>query len=565
MARGLCLSALGFLLLGSPASATTFGKGSLIVPMDTTYQDSGMLKAYGLLFALLKADVPVHWVIKSKKTAGEADFTTSSKDFKSGAAITGHGYRGGPFVVEQANAAKASPLVSAWQATNATTVHVADQDFEGRTGRLLTAAPTIAVIADGNEDIAFDYLNAAGIPDRGGETWTKVSPDVLGIASIAGPTTTTHNDGSLFRPSGQPAYCQIMTMHWGVTQVVDEVVAEYRAFLGFPTHMMAECQAVNAIENNVNGHFITPNGFLIDNDVKDVGPFSYLNQDTPFVQLDGAYTLVGGSERAYSLPPGDKFFDRNVVMIKDASTAEGQRSIWMTGYLDGKCAIPSDDVGVQTCAAGVGKISYLGGHRYDTKLPISANPGTQGTRLFLNSLFEASCTTTEGQPALTLTKSGPDSTTKSQVTYTLDVSNTGPGPATDIVLSDALEKGMVYVSSTGGGSASGGTVTWKLGDLGPKTSTSVQVTVILPGYGQHSNAFSATYTVGLNSKSTTSNELYTTYGSTPTPGDGQASGDSVSHGSSSGCSCSLEARPQPLPWIPLLLLAAAATVALRRR
>ena len=89
MARGPCLAVISMLLLvGSPARATTFSKGSLIIPMDTTYQDNGMLKAYGLLFALLKADVPVHWVIKAKKAAGEADFTASSKDFASSAACT---------------------------------------------------------------------------------------------------------------------------------------------------------------------------------------------------------------------------------------------------------------------------------------------------------------------------------------------------------------------------------------------------------------------------------------------------------------------------------------------
>ena len=37
------------------ASAENFSAGSLIVPMDTTYQDSGMFKAYGLVYALLTA------------------------------------------------------------------------------------------------------------------------------------------------------------------------------------------------------------------------------------------------------------------------------------------------------------------------------------------------------------------------------------------------------------------------------------------------------------------------------------------------------------------------------
>jgi hypothetical protein len=35
--------------LSTGARADTFGTGSLIIPMDTTYQDTGMLQAYGLV------------------------------------------------------------------------------------------------------------------------------------------------------------------------------------------------------------------------------------------------------------------------------------------------------------------------------------------------------------------------------------------------------------------------------------------------------------------------------------------------------------------------------------
>src|SRR5437867_300100 len=96
------LSALvvGLALLPATAHAggtVTFGTGSLIIPMDTTYQDSGMLKAYGLVQRLLEANVPVSWVIEPTKAHGGVDFTASATDHQSGAAIAAHGYRGGPF------------------------------------------------------------------------------------------------------------------------------------------------------------------------------------------------------------------------------------------------------------------------------------------------------------------------------------------------------------------------------------------------------------------------------------------------------------------------------------
>jgi hypothetical protein len=43
----------------SVAVAAPFEAGTLIIPMDTTLQDDGMYKGYGLVFALLEESVPV--------------------------------------------------------------------------------------------------------------------------------------------------------------------------------------------------------------------------------------------------------------------------------------------------------------------------------------------------------------------------------------------------------------------------------------------------------------------------------------------------------------------------
>jgi len=123
--------------------------------------------------------------------------------------------------VRAVDAARAQPIIDLWQRDNVTA-----------------------------EDIAFGYLNAAGIPDSQGQAWpTRKNgdslypnhPDALNIATVAGPTTSSHSDGALFDEDDNPVYCQIMTMHWGVNDVVDEVVAELRAFLAHPTHLFAEC------------------------------------------------------------------------------------------------------------------------------------------------------------------------------------------------------------------------------------------------------------------------------------------------------------------------------------
>ena len=87
-----------------PAAAETkvYPADSLIIPMDTTYQDHGMLEAYGLVYDLLLAGVPVDWTIEPGKEYGEEDFVASAVDVATEDPVTAHGYRGGPFVIDGA-------------------------------------------------------------------------------------------------------------------------------------------------------------------------------------------------------------------------------------------------------------------------------------------------------------------------------------------------------------------------------------------------------------------------------------------------------------------------------
>ena len=358
-----------------------FATGALIIPMDTTYQDSGMLKAFGLVHRLLRNGVPVYWVIKPGKAQGAADFTTSGIDTKTGAVISTHGYRGGPWVIDASDAPAALPLISAWQASNVTTVHQTTADFSGDVARQLTAAPSIAVFADGNQSISISYLNAAGIPDSQLAAWPSTSPDLLTPQQVAGPTTTNHSDGALFDANGLPKYCNFVSAHWAVTsaQASPEVVSEVGQFLTHPVHFLATCQSVDAFENLVPyGHFLTPNGFLVKAQPTSVDVH---HADSPFMQIDGAFATVGGSEPAYALPSGDAYKAFGVTMITAHGSAEGTWDVWLSGYLDGAC---SPDLA--SCGE-VGRISYLGGHQYTVALPISTNPKTEGARLFLQSLF----------------------------------------------------------------------------------------------------------------------------------------------------------------------------------
>jgi hypothetical protein len=529
------------LSFGRPASAAdrTFEAGSLIVPMDLSYQSRGMFQAYGLLYQLLRQNVHVFWIIDPNKTYHAAPcnsatdpcpwdcalvgsgvkcpFPTASPDVTvttkviwddTGAvardtALGAHAYRGGPFVIAAADRDKALAIIDVWNdkaqwpanpwamrtVFNVASVHEATAPFTGNVAKEMIAAPTIAVFSDGNEDIATGYLRAAGIPQSSGAEFPSnkcgdtncgpgtANPDMLTAEAVMGDLgtcdapNTNHRNGALFNAAGEPAYCQIMSMHWNVTdrERVDcdgggcpatqaectgqrftyhghEVVAEVRQFLQHNTHFFAECQAVNAYENTTpnpawpylddaerDGHFLTTaaappacpcndaayecvaggcNGAdcCLARDLREQGggyeiapqPASntvqVLRPDVPYNQFDGMYGTTGGSEPAYNLSAflGTMYKNNQQVTLLTGPNGPGDTDLWMTGYLDGACDIllkPGQRAG--ECR---GKISYLGGHQYGTNVAVSSGSSGQGTRLFLNALFEADCVTGGAPP-----------------------------------------------------------------------------------------------------------------------------------------------------------------------
>lgn len=609
---------VGALAIPAPASAgisRTFDAGSLVIPMDLAYQDSGLFQAYGLVYHLLREGVTVYWVIDEEKTwhampcdtAGDecawdcaeegsgikCDYPTASPDFfvgsmvlwdsddvlAPGAMISSHGYRGGPFVIDAADAEAAQAIIdvyndpSTWDANpwadrsvfNVVSVHETTEAFTGNVRKEMVQPPTIAVFADGNEDIATGYLRAAGIPQSNGSEFPDAkcgdgdcgpgtaNPDLLTVPSIMGDMGTCeepnldHRNGSLFNEDGSPAYCQIMSMHWNVNDREDvqcdgggcpatqaecagetftyhghEVVAEVREFLQSPTHFFAECQAVNAYENQVpnpewpylddagrEGHFLTtvglPDcpcdsaegdfecviggcddgardccmpaddkergaGFLIGNEPGD-DEVSVLEPGVPYNQMDGAFGTTGGSEPAYSLSTflGVMYKnDRDITFITGPG-GTGTDDVWMTGYMDGECDILSHDEFADPEDCQTGKVSYLGGHQYDTNLPMSSSPGSQGTRLFLNALFEADCVTGALAPDVSLTWLGrrliPDPVPVDEP-LALSYSNMGASAAEGAILTATIPAGVTVVRTEPMGTVSGDTVTWDLGSLG---------------------------------------------------------------------------------------------------
>jgi len=122
-----------------------------------------------------------------------------------------------------------------------------------------------------------------------------------------------------------------------------------------------------------------------------------LRPDVPYNQLDGAFGTTGGSEPSFNLSTylNTMYKNNRQVTLLTGANGPGDQDLWMSGYLDGCDDIILSTGGRPRHACG-GKISYLGGHQYRTDVPVTSASQSQGTRLFLNALFEADCVTGDG-------------------------------------------------------------------------------------------------------------------------------------------------------------------------
>lgn len=130
----------------------------------------------------------------------------------------------------------------------------------------------------------------------------------------------------------------------------------------------------------------------------------------------------------------------------------------------------------------VAKASRTG--RFDNRASATADGGLSA---------EASCSTTVRQPMLAVTKTGPNERYIGRpATYEITVMNKGDIAARDTVLVDPLPAGTEFVSAEEGGTFSGGTVTWRLGNMEPGASRTVRLTLKPTQRGTAKNTATAT-------------------------------------------------------------------------
>jgi len=473
-----------------------FGAGALVIPTGNGQQNAGVLRAHGLVYALLRADVPVHWLVRAGKLEGEADAVAEAPAVvvnRESRRVLGlpQSYRSGAFVVDAEDRSAALPIVDAWLAADdVTVVHdVLQGPITGDVAKTLTAAPSIAVAEDGTETVPYAFLNAAGIRDGAGGTWSRSSPTSLAWAQIAG--SSRPGDGALFTSGAS----FLVAAH--ATNPGAEGLGEVRQWLDDPaTHAFFQCASIPTFENTLN--LLTTNGIATAGGVP--SPLARRVSDAPLAQYDGRFFADTGATQTLALRSGSALKPGARVLVNDADLATDRGIVLASGPVNGDIAR--------------GRVTYLTGHDYSVATPVSLSPLTNGARLFLNAIFDSPSALAAHQPEITLVASAPPATRESLVTTTIAYTNEGAAPAFDVVLTVPLALDATFASATGGGTSTGRVVTWNVGTLAPRTSATVTFTVVVASDTTLSTRASATYRAWLTPRTRTSAEVRTVHDTT---------------------------------------------------
>lgn len=96
---------------------------------------------------------------------------------------------------------------------------------------------------------------------------------------------------------------------------------------------------------------------------------------------------------------------------------------------------------------------------------------------------------------LVTTVAGPASVlATTNFSYTVTLSNVGPSPASDMIVTDSMPSGTTFVSASNGGTFDAGTVSWTLAGLAVGETTNLTMTLIAPADGRLTNVVVSTST-----------------------------------------------------------------------
>ncbi|MCY6369539.1 DUF7507 domain-containing protein [Clostridium ganghwense] len=383
----------------------TFPVGTLIVPMDATYQDNGMYKAYGLIFRLLYENIIntdpnyepiyVYWAIDPNKTAfTTVDFTATTRGYNTADGPAARAYSGGPFIIQSDDLAYAKTLIDAWITANTdpdpdpkkntvVTIHELVNQATINTIAKLIRPPRISV-EDNNNGIVRDYLDAAGLPDyyalSGTYTtvpeWTSNNISILDEDEIANGAFF----GNTYQTTCQKlAYDIFISPHTSEGVWIDNpnTLPNLDEFIRLGGILHSMCESIPSIEDNAL--FLTTSGIIDENKGDDffINTSEATNPLLQAVPTDDPQDLPGGSVQTWenSLTSYKPLTDVLAYFIENSI----QYDLMVAGQYQGSIFDPN--------ANGSGAIVYQGGHSYETKIPYTDDQEDMYTKFVLNSVF----------------------------------------------------------------------------------------------------------------------------------------------------------------------------------
>ncbi|MCM8709596.1 DUF3794 domain-containing protein [Clostridium sp. SYSU_GA19001] len=483
----------------TPVPVTFLPATTLIVPMDSAFQNNGMYKAYGLIFRLLYENIIntnvnykpiyVYWAINpTKTTLTTVDFTATTKGYNTSDPVAARQYSGGPFIIQSDDLAYVKTLINTWNTNNTpvVTIHELVDQVTIDTAAKLIRPPRIAV-EDTNNSIVRAYLNAAGLPDYyvlsgaygAAPVWTSTNTSVL--------TSNEINTGAFFRGTVQ-SICRKLGYDIFISPHTDEktwtdlpaTLPNLDQFIRLGGVLHSMCASIEAIENNAK--FLTISGINAVNQ----GTSFFINTaeaTNPLLQAvstTNPQALPGGSVQTWqnslttykTLTKIFAYFIRNAI----------QYDFMVGGKYQGSTVYPG--------TAGAGAVIYEGGHQYTNSTPYTGNPENMYTKFVLNSIF---LSVTKPFIDLIINPNSINAGASNNLTFT--IKNLGGAQAKNATISINLLSGMIPSNfSIAPTSIIGDTITWSNITLDGGQAITFDVLNYTPGSpGTFPITFSATY------------------------------------------------------------------------
>ena len=436
--------------------------GALVIAMDNSLQANGSgyfnTYSYGLVVALLHADVAVKWAISSTKVKDGIDFSANAKkvapsvgsinnyDFKSGPILIHPGYEDQALSVINTynNNLSSSNKVKVYRLTTTTSIEIRHTLFH---------KPKVAILNNGsNQDIHEDVFEDAGL-ESGTHYVTNLNASDIDGTSCVTMVSEPHADN-----------------------IDAQDVIAVRDFVTNGGNFFAQCAAIRRYEGYGTNQRLLTSGDLNAEDQAS-GSIFYDNPNDPVFQIQGAIKNEGGSIKNFRIWPSNL----------QSGTATKRYAYFTTGsendfkFYGGKVA------NINTVSGG--NVFYLGGHKYKN----DAEDKINGRRLLLNTLLippsrPASCGLVIPEPDIALIKTGQFVDTNADacanvgetVSYTFTVTNQGNVSLSNITLTDALVASFVFVSGdTNADSNLDVTETWSYSGVYTITQSDIDVGLVV--------------------------------------------------------------------------------------